>query len=68
MMDIIEYFEQRSDQVLNSQNFDEAKEYLAFYLGAYDLSKTMSLMSTDQELKISEMLNQLCEFVSDNWS
>ena len=42
VMDVIEYFNERADQVLNSKTFDEARDHLAFYLGAYHFAENIT--------------------------
>ena len=66
VMDVIEYFNERADQVLNSKTFDEARDHLAFYLGAYHFAENMNLLGSDFT-QIKESLNQLHEFVASNW-
>ncbi|MDV2486780.1 hypothetical protein [Acinetobacter johnsonii] len=65
-MDVIEYFNERADQVLNSKTFDEARDHLAFYFGAYHFAENMGLLAGDFT-QIKESLTQLSEFVASNW-
>lgn len=66
VMDVIEYFNERADQVLNSKTFDEARDHLAFYFGAYHFAENMGLLAGDFT-QIKESLTQLSEFVASNW-
>lgn len=67
-MDINDFFELKSDQILDSKSFDEARDYLAFFLGAYAFAQQYNLLTIDQNAHINDMVIQLSEFVSDNWS
>lgn len=60
----VEYFESMASKVLLSNSFDEAKDYLGFYLGALGFVQRFDLFETiEDKNRCDEMLQKLVTFV-----